>query len=335
MMRRTFALFSVLAVLEGCSASSTSAPSGPGGGDTGSANKTYATAEEAPRYEGEHFAAMQIFDAEKGAYLDEAGLLQALSTSRLIFFGEQHATAPVQELELWLLQRLTERHDDVTLAMEHFQRDEQPVIDKYLAGSLAAADFEKTSQPWPEYAKYWKPLVEHMKEKGRPVVALNVPKEAFDMIVSQYPAAPLDVFNGWDKSFKYDASLPPRPLAAWDQTFKDYFQANYDHAAHGGKRGMAYEESVSYFGAFAHIRDESMGYFAAQAYKAGDRVFTVAGDFHVQTGLATPDRAVKYAGGDASYALVTTTPVAELEALRAKKVSGRPVARFILSYEVP
>ena len=74
--------------------------------------KSYPTAAEAPSYDGTHFRRMQILDLEAGVYLDEAALLEATDEDRVVYFGEQHETAPVQELELWLLQRMSERHDD-------------------------------------------------------------------------------------------------------------------------------------------------------------------------------------------------------------------------------
>ncbi len=322
------------ALLVGCGDAPSAAETPDGGGDAPTKiGKTFSAAADAPQYEGTSFRAMQVYDLEAEVYLDEPALLEALDDNRLLFFGEQHETAPVQELELWLLKRMTTRHSDVSLAMEHFQRDEQPIVDNYLAGAISTADFEKTSQPWKGYAQYWKPLVEHMKASGRPVLALNVPAEALEMLYAKYPTTPLTAFNAWDASFKYDQSIAPRPVAAWDATYKSYFEANFDYAAHGKKLGMTYADALNYFTDLALIRDETMGYFIAQGLKNSGRVMTVAGDWHVQTGLATPDRAVRFAGDSSRYDLVTTTTASKLVAMRNERVSGRKVARFVLVYE--
>jgi len=276
---------------------------------------------------------MQILDLDANVYLDEAALLEALDEDNLVFFGEQHETAPVQELEAWLLERMTTRHDEVALAMEHFQHDEQPILDSYLAGKITTQEFEKTSQPWKTYATYWKPLVEHMKAKGRPVVGLNVPDEALQMIYGKFPETPLKVFNAWPKSFTYDASIAPRPLAPWDATYKSYFEGSFDYEAHGKTLGLSYADALDFFTDLAEIRDETMAYFIAQQLKTGGRVMTVAGDWHVQTGLATPDRAVRYAGASARAELITTTPTAKLEEIRSKTVSGRKLAHYVFVYD--
>ncbi len=321
-------------ILAGCGGAATSPATPDGGGDAAAkTGKTFATAAEAPQYEGSNFRAMRIFDLEASQYLDETALLEAIDDDRLVFFGEQHETAPVQELELWLLQRMTTRHNDVSLAMEHFQHDEQPVVDSYLAGAISSADFEKTSQPWKAYAQYWKPLVEHMKDNGRPVLALNIPDEALQTLYAKYPVTPLNAFNAWDATFAYDKSVAPRPLAAWDATYKAYFESSFDYEAHGKKLGMNYADALNYFTDLALIRDETMAYFIAQGLKNGGRVMTVAGDWHVQTGLATPDRAVRYAGDSPRSNLVTTTTTAKLDAMRAASVSGRKLAHFVLVYE--
>ncbi len=332
---RASCLASLLCALAGCGAAAPAAPTNqePLAPDSGApSGKTFPGAAEAPKYEGQAFASMQIFDAERSVYLDEAALVEALGETKLTFFGELHETAPVQELELWVLQRLSAKFPDLSLAMEHFQRDEQPILDDYVAGNITTQDFEAKSQPWAKYATFWKPLVEHMKSKGRPVVGLNVPSEALKIIYSAYPKTPLQVFNGFNASFKYDASIAPRPIQAGSAVYNSYFEANFDPGAHSGM-GMSKAESLAYFTELAVIRDETMGYFVADELKKGGRVMTVAGDFHVQTGLATPDRAARYAGDGTGYRLVSTTTPAKLEQVRKAVVGDRKLSRFWLVFE--
>ena len=296
--------------------------------------KTYPNPAEAPVFSGTNFKAMQIFDLEAGLYLDEAALLEALDADKLVFMGEQHETAPVQELELWLLTRMTARHKDVSLGMEHFQHDAQPILDSYIAGAITSTEFESTAKVWKNYALYWKPLVDLMKTLGRPVVGLNVPDDALSELYAAFPASPLKTFNGWTASSPWDAYVAPRPVPLCDETYKADFEGDFDYNAHGKQLGLNYADALVYFTDLATIRDETMAYWAAQQLaNAGGRVMVVAGDWHVQTGLATPDRAVRYAGNAPKTDLVTTTPVAQLAAMRAKTVAGRKVAHFVFVYQ--
>jgi uncharacterized iron-regulated protein len=294
--------------------------------------KTFTSSADAPSYDGNSFTGMQIFDLERGVYLDNVALLEALDKVKLVFFGEQHETAPVQGLELWFLEQATQRWNDVSLAMEHFQRDEQGVIDDYFADKISTAEFESKAQVWPNYGKFWRPIVEHAKAQGRPLVALNVPKEALSEIYGRgTQVSPLTVFNAFPASHRYNASLPPRPLPAWDETFKAYFKSNFDYESHAKGLGLSYEDGLTYFTDLAHIRDETMAYWVSEEVNKGGHVVTMAGDWHVQTGIATPDRAARYATGQ-PVALITTSPKAKLDALMKSEVSGRKVARFFLAY---
>jgi uncharacterized iron-regulated protein len=320
---------------EGTAAPTSSEPGTTGGGEssgtTGEGGHSWPDPEDAPGYDGEAFTGMKIYDVAAATWLDEMALMAGLEPAQVVFVGEQHEVAAIQELELWVLQRVLAGDPTVALAMEHFQRDEQSVIDDYLAGTIDAATFEATSQPWDGYAKYWRPLVEAMKAAGRPVLALNVPEEALDKVYAAFPVRPLDIVNTWDGSSPFDADLPPRPLATWSADYQDYFAGSYDYETHGKDWGLSYEEALDYFTDLALIRDDTMGWWISEHVAAtADRVVVVAGDWHVQTGLATPDSANKFAALEMRR--ITTATPGTLAAVLGQTSAGRPVADFVLVY---
>ncbi len=301
-------------------------------GTTGG-GQSWPSPDDAPSYDGDAYVGMQIYDVGADAWLDELALMEGLDPARLVFVGEQHETAPIHELQRWVLEGLLARHGDVTLAMEHFQADEQDVIDAYLAGDIDSATFESMADPWSGYASYWKPLVETMKSAERPVIGLNVPSEALDGIYASFPTAPLEVFNGWGQDNPYDAFLPPRPLAPWDALYQTYFEGSYDYDSHGKDWGLSYQEALDYFTALALIRDDTMGYHLALRLEASeDRIVVVGGDWHVQTGIATPDSVTKFTG-DGDARLITTATPAIFESVKAVSEGDRPVADYILVYD--
>jgi uncharacterized iron-regulated protein len=301
-------------------------------GTTGG-GQSWPSPDDAPSYDGDAYAGMQIYDVEAGLWLDELALMEGLDPVRLVFVGEQHETPAIHELQRWVLERLLLRHGDVTLAMEHFQADEQEVIDAYLAGDIDSSTFESMADPWSGYAMYWKQLVDTMKIAERPVVGLNVPSEALDGIYASFPTPPLDVFNGWDASFQYDAYLPPRPLMSWDDTYQGYFEGSYDYDSHGKDWGLTYEEALDYFTALALIRDDTMGYHIARVLETTeDRVLMVGGDWHVQTGIATPDSVTKFSA-EGDYRLITTATAGTFETIKAASYAERAYADYILVYD--
>lgn len=305
--------------------------SGASGEESTGEGQSFPDPEDAPSYAGEAFVGMKIYDVRGDVWLDEAGLMAGLDPARLVFVGEQHATPAIHELQRWVLERLLARHGAVALGMEHFQRDEQGVLDDYLNGSLDEATFEAQAQPWPGYAEHWKPLVEVMRAAGRPVLALNVPAEALEQIYSQFPQRPLAVVNAWSEAAQYAADVAPRPIGPWDADYQRYFADSYDYESHGKDWGLSYQEGLDYFTDLALLRDDTMGYWLAQhALATSDRVLVVAGDWHVQTGLATPDSAAKFV--DVARRLITTATPGTFESVRA--IGGeQAVADFILVYE--
>ncbi|HEY8379196.1 MAG TPA: ChaN family lipoprotein [Nannocystis sp.] len=298
-------------------------------GDSG--GQSFPDPEEAPRYDGEFFAGMQIYDVAGDVWLDEAALMAGLDPARLVFVGEQHETAAIHELQRWVLERMLARHGAVALGMEQFQRDEQAVIDAYLAGSIDAATFEAQAQPWKNYAQFWKPLVELMKAEGRPVLALNVPDEALSGIYAAFPTSPLEVVNGWSDAAPYAGDVAPRPIGPWDAVYQGYFERSYDYASHGKDWGLSYEAALAYFTDLALIRDDTMGFWLAEHLEATqDRIVVVAGDWHVQTGLATPDSVRKFV--DVERRLITTATPGTLASVKAAGYGERAVADYILVY---
>lgn len=302
------------------------------GSTGGTGGQSFPDPEDAPTYDGDAFTGMRIYDVRGDVWLDELALMEALDPARLVFVGEQHETPAIHELQRWVLERLLARHGEVALGMEHFQRDEQGVIDDYLGGAIDGATFEAQSQPWSGYATYWKPLVELMRTAGRPVLALNVPEEALDGVYAEFPQRPLAVVNAWSDAAPYADDVAPRPIGPWDATYQGYFAGSYDYETHGKDWGLTYEEALDYFTDLALLRDDTMGWWLAQHLEAtDDRVLVVAGDWHVQTGVATPDSAAKYT--DVERRLITTATPTTLEAVKAAGYEGRAVADFILVYD--
>ena len=75
-----------------------------------------------------------------------------------------------------MLEGLARRRLPVILSLEMFERDVQPALDAYLAGTVPEEEFLKGARPWPRYATDYRALVEIARAHGWPVVAANVPR---------------------------------------------------------------------------------------------------------------------------------------------------------------
>ena len=95
----------------------------------------------------------------------------------VVFFGEDHTHPGNHLAQMRLLQALHQRNANMTLSLEQFERDTQPIVDQYLAGEIGEKVLEKDARAWPNYKGSYRPLVEYAVEHQLPVIAANAPKE--------------------------------------------------------------------------------------------------------------------------------------------------------------
>jgi hypothetical protein len=81
----------------------------------------------------------RVYDTRKKQFIDFETLASRLAAADLVFVGEQHDDPATHRMELAILEGVARRRDSVTLAMEMFERDVQPLLDRYLAGSTTEA----------------------------------------------------------------------------------------------------------------------------------------------------------------------------------------------------
>jgi len=60
--------------------------------------------------------------------------------------------------------------------MEMFERDVQPLLDRYLNGTVTEQEMLAGTRPWRNYAADYRPMVELARSRRWPVVASNVPR---------------------------------------------------------------------------------------------------------------------------------------------------------------
>lgn len=100
-----------------------------------------------------------------------------LASYDVIFIGEAHEHPGNHFAEMALLRAIHTRAPNLSLSMEQFERDVQPVLDSYLAGTIGEAPFIKSARAWGNYSTSYRPLVEFAKEHKLPVIAANAPEK--------------------------------------------------------------------------------------------------------------------------------------------------------------
>ena len=106
------------------------------------------------------YVPQRVFDSRQRTFGDFESMLADLARADVVFVGEQHDDPNTHRLELAIVEGLLRRRAPIVIGMEMFERDVQPVLDQYLAGTIPEEQFLKESRPWPRYATDYRAIVE-------------------------------------------------------------------------------------------------------------------------------------------------------------------------------
>lgn len=252
------------------------------------------------------------------SFTDFEAMLQDLSRADAVFLGEQHDDRGTHALQLAVLEGLARRNVRVVLALEMFERDVQPALNAYLAGTLPESAFLAQSRPWPNYAADYRPLVEFAKSKGWPVIASNIPRSIASS-VSRGGLAALDTLTPERSGFV----AAGRQCGAGEKYAKKFSKTMEGMGGHGS--AAMPPEMIGRFYEAQCIKDETMAESIVNAFNAHPDVTIVhvAGAFHVEEGLGTVERVVRRVkAGEVNrrvseFPVVTFVPKENLDTVKA------------------
>jgi uncharacterized iron-regulated protein len=265
----------------------------------------------APAAAASAYVPQRVYDTRRGAFTDFETMLADLARADVIILGEQHDDPNTHRLEAAVLEGLARRRVPVVLSLEMFERDVQPALDAYLAGTVPEEEFLQAARPWPRYTTDYRALVEIARAQNWPVVAANVPRRiAADVAKSGRPAV--------DALVAGDRALAARDVQCPRDTYFDRFAEQMgNHKTPGAPGSTAAAATERYYWAQC-VKDETMAEsIAAAVAKHTARpgvVVHVTGAFHSDFGAGTAERARRRLEGR-RVALVSLMPVENLDAL--------------------
>lgn len=120
--------------------------------------------------------AFQIFDS-KGKKVKVKKLFKNLDDLDVVYFGEYHDNPIAHWLQVELTNKMVEDYgENLVLAFEMFERDQQLLINDFLKDKIKERKFEEEMRMWPNYKTDYRPLVMIAKEHNLPVIASNIPR---------------------------------------------------------------------------------------------------------------------------------------------------------------
>jgi uncharacterized iron-regulated protein len=210
----------------------------------------------------------------------------------VIVLGEVHRHAGVHHAQMAFFRELHARHPAMSLSMEQFERDQQPVLDEYIAGKIGENTMASRIELWANYGTSYRPLVEYAKEHKLPVIAANAPAMVVRCVGMEGPsflARMKPEQRGWAA---VDLNLQDGP---YRNKFMGFATGDAGHGgdpnAKPGEKRTPSEQAVRAFAAQV-TRDDTMAESIAQHLQKnpGRKVVHLTGHFHSDAFLGTVER---------------------------------------------
>jgi len=205
-----------------------------------------------------------------GQVADYDQMLAELAQADVVLFGEQHNDALAHWLELQVakdLQRL-KKPGQLVLGLEMFERDVQPLLAQYAAGTLPDSAFERQARPWPNYATDYRPLLQWARANGLPIIGTNAPRP-YARAVAKGGLAALDALPAAEKAW-----LVPLPLKV------DYTLPGYQKMAAMFGNSQAHGSGAEKIIQAQALKDATMAYYIWGSVGPGHTLLHLNGSFH-------------------------------------------------------
>lgn len=214
--------------------------------------------------------AYRLFTGQ-GQVADYDQMLSQLAQADVVLFGEQHNDPIAHWLEVQVAKDLARLKGPgkLVVGLEMFERDVQPLVASYAAGTLPDSAFERQSRPWPNYTTDYRPLLQFARNQHIVVVGTNAPRR-YAQQVARGSLAALDKLPADERQY-----LAPLPLKV------DYNLPGYQKMA-----AMFGEASAAHGGGARNIiqaqalKDATMAYYIGRNVVSGQTLLHLNGSYH-------------------------------------------------------
>jgi len=238
-----------------------------------------------PAFSGSPYADLEslkagtIIHLPTGRELTQAEAIDLAAHARVIYIGEMHTNMEHHRVQLAVIDALEKRMPGkIAVGMEMFQRPAQPQLDQWSRGELDPKAFKQLwYDNWSEEYDYYRPILELVRARKIPLIALNASDEQVRKVRTQGLAGLSEDERAW-----------LGPVDEKDPYQRRAMQAIFGGHSHGGPTGF----ERFYQGML--LWDETMARSAAEFLESpagSDKTLVVlAGGFHVAYGYGIPKR---------------------------------------------
>ncbi|MFQ5901135.1 MAG: ChaN family lipoprotein [Thermodesulfobacteriota bacterium] len=262
---------------------------------------------ESPYYPLDSLKEGSILHVPTGTLISEDQLFSYSSGARIIYVGEVHDNLDHHKSQLAVIKALEQRYPGkVAVGMEMFRRPSQPILDKWVSGELDdKAFFKKWIKDWGFDYGYYKDILDYVRKKKIPLVALNASREQMRALMHK----------GVDEmDSEIGESLPE--MDEGDPYHRAMIEAIYGEKSHGkGAFDRFYQMQLLWEETMAR----SIADFLKSADGEGMHMVVLAGGGHVEYGFGIPKRVFRQLPEPYTTILLTSPEVTGNEELVRKK----------------
>ena len=154
----------------------------------------------------------QISELKPFAFYDSSGtelnystVVDLASKADVVLFGELHNSAVIHWIQLRLTKDLYQKDGNLAMGGEFFERDNQLIINEYLADLYDEKKLSSETKAWPNFETDYLPILEFAKQNEIPFYATNVPRRYASVVAKMG----VDTLSSVDKEAKgLFANLP-------------------------------------------------------------------------------------------------------------------------------
>lgn len=202
-----------------------------------------------------------LYDAD-GKVISFKKMLKTVDGADIILFGEEHNN-PISH---WLQYELTKslhQNNDLILAAEMLERDNQDELNDYLSGKINAKGLDTLARLWKNHKTDYAPLVNFAKDNKLPFIAANIPRHFANLVYKKGFEA-LDSLTKEQKGW-----IAPLPIA-FDKDLSTYQKILEMMGEHGTPELVEAQA----------IKDATMAHSILKNYKAGHLLIHYNGAYH-------------------------------------------------------
>ena len=236
----------------------------------------------------------QIIDLSAGEVIPFEKLIEKIASIDLVFVGEVHDNPYHHLIEVQILEALMAGDRKVTLAMEFFQEQEQPILNRYLQGKIGEEQFLKEidwKEGWGFDYSYYRPLMLLAKQNGNKVLAINAPNAIVKKVA----------YNGLQSLSKSERDQIANEIDLNNKAHRAYIREIF------GEHGHGHLKAFDYFYEAQCVWEDTMAQnIADYLIKEDGKMIVFTGDGHIVNKFGIPDRVINRK----SVSMVTVMPYA-------------------------